>query len=181
MVGLSTRALAAAACLAAWLAARSRPAHRDVAAGLTLALLLDLVRSSGLPPRAALALYLATPAISAALALRLAERSSWPVGAAWCGAAAWCRWAPEPRAWWLELQQGAFASSILVQLACAPRLWTRRDLSGRCALVLLAGDVALLLGPLWLGTSWDVVRLQVNAISSVIIVAHAIDVRRVAI
>lgn len=151
-------------------------AHWPVAAVLCLAMLEPLRPDEG---AAAKALCLALPALSAWLAVRVLARARllaacaaalvFAVGA-WRGS---IDWGTAP-VWASATSVGVQAFSFL-SVAPRRRLW----LSGRCVVVLLAGDVAALLGPLGeraappvQRAAWWIVQWQAAAVALVLCLLH---------
>lgn len=185
---LAARLLIAVAIAIAALISRRTPAQLPIAVGLSAALGLDiLIPLLGLSARADLAAYLLTPAISAALALRVlgAARPApmFAPFAIWAIAALVVGHAPAPDLWWTAAPVRAHLAATLVQAGAAITWWTspaRAELPQRCALVLAAGDVVGLLGPLRQGEPWAIVDWQAAILAGVLIglQAHALAVAR---
>jgi hypothetical protein len=149
------------------------PSHRPVARALAFTWACDALRGLGPPLGATRALYVAFPVISAALALevlgRLPRTRTWAAaGGAWAGIAAVVLVASPPRrdpglaAAFLALH---FVSLGVQALAVAALALRRRapTVTELVALLLLAGDIAELVGP-WLhgavAEDWELARWQ---------------------
>lgn len=166
-----------AVVLAAVLARRS-PAHWPVPIALGLALAGDVTRAAlELPPVMELGLYLAAPALSAWCALRvLAGLSRWaaPVVPLILWAAVLRRAVTMPETW-AQAPLFAHAGALLVQVV-AGVLWWRsprpRDTPETCALVLAAGDVLGLAGPLGLGGPWWIVAAQAGIVGAALVLVQ---------
>jgi hypothetical protein len=172
----------AAVILAAFIAGRDR-GHLPLAVALGGVLASDLVRAYvALTPRVELALYLAAPALSAWCALRvLAQIGPWSAsvvplalwGASMGLALVW-------PAFWPRAPLAAHVAAVLVQGAAAAAFWTSPRAAGvseTCAMVLLAGDVLAIPGPLgfpeaWaeLGWGWAAVAAQAGVIGAGLVV-----------
>lgn len=140
---LARATLAAAAALAC-IVARRRAEHWPIAIALVLASALDAIRQLA-PMSASLSelLYVAHPALSIWCALRVL--GSFGQAAAIISAVAWpVIYSEHPFAISLAAQLYAAGCWLLVQRR-------RATTSDACALMLLAGDAAALLGPL----AWD--------------------------
>lgn len=150
--------------------------HWPVAAALCLAMLEPLRPDAG---TVAKVLCIALPALSAWLAVRVLARSGL---LAFCAltlvlmvaASKWATWGSAP-AW-------AFGTSVTVQavavLAVTPR--RRLLLADRCVVVLLAGDIAALLGPVGeraappiQHAAWWLVQWQAAAVALTLCLLHA--------
>lgn len=115
--------------------------------------LVDLGGAISLPARPDLALWLATPVLSAWCSWRVLVRAPGASGAA---ARAWLLlalavWvAPEPSSWWEVTPLLVRLASIALQVEAARAWWRSRRVGttvDAAAIVLLCGDVVSLLGP----------------------------------
>ncbi|XXY23347.1 hypothetical protein WME88_27425 [Sorangium sp. So ce216] len=178
------RLIVGAAVVLAVLLARREPAHRPLAVALGGVLAGDLVRAAlELPSRVELALYLAAPALSAWCAIRVL--AGYPLGKS-LEAPVLLLWAPamtlaivEPELW-SHVPVLAHAVALFLQGGAALLFW-RSPRAARtpetCALVLAAGDVVALAGPLgfprvWadLGYGWAVAAAQAGVMGAVLVV-----------
>jgi hypothetical protein len=177
------RLILAGAALLAGALARRTPAHRPIAAALGGALALDVLRAGVvLPGRLDLALYLASPALSAWCALRVLAcacscRSAMVVfGAWWLGALAVLR-APVPALWWAAVPQQAHGAALLVEALAVLAFWRsprRGGCTEGCVLVLVAGDAVGLLGPAGLMPGpWWLVSSQAAIVGAGLVVLQA--------
>lgn len=178
MTSLAEPAAALLVILAAGVAvdrALDAPAHRPLAGSLCLAMLEPMRPDEG---TAARLLCLGLPALSAWLAVRVFQRVRL---LALCAAAlvlvvgsgAW-RW----RGWDVALLASSGAS-LAVQAASALMVRRRLWLADRCVLVLAAGDVAAMLGPLGERApvevqrlAWWIVQWQAASVAIVLCALH---------
>lgn len=176
------RLIIGAAVVLAFLVARRERAHLPVGVALGLCLLGDCVRAAWAgPPAVELALYLLAPALSAWCAVRVL--GGFPLARA-LEAPFLYVWAPAmvlTRLWGGDTGRlFAHLAALVVQGAAAFLFW-RADRPARtpdlCALVLAAGDVLALVGPLgwpapWeaLGWGWSAVAAQAGVIGAVLVV-----------
>jgi hypothetical protein len=174
------RIIIGAAVVLAFLVARRERAHLPVAVALGAALAGDCVRAAWAgPPAVELAIYLLAPALSAWCAVRVLAgegnlSAARPALALLAGALWIAREHPEGG------RLFAHAAALVFQGAAAALFW-RSDRPTRtpelCALVLAAGDVLALVGPLgwpapWeaLGWGWAVTAAQAGVIGAVLVV-----------
>jgi hypothetical protein len=183
---IASRLIIGAAVVLAALLARRDAAHRPVAWALGGVLASDLVRAYvALPARLELALYLAAPALSAWCALRVLledppRRAALSGGIVWGAPMAAALLVPEA---WERVPLFAHLLALQVQIAAAAFFWRSprpAGISETCTLVLAAGDVLALAGPLgfpgfWsaLGWGWAAVAAQAGVIGAVLVVLQA--------
>lgn len=179
---LIPRIMVALAALLALALTHRVPAHRPVAVALAGALLLDLLRATtSLEPRIDLALYLLTPALAAWCALRVLcgacpYRAPMVVGAVWWIAALAVLRAPDPASWWASVPRWGHEAVLLIEAAAAISWWAsprRATCPEICAIILIAGDVVALLGPVgFIEGPWWIVAWQAALIAAALMVVQ---------
>jgi hypothetical protein len=110
--------------LAALALARKRPALRPAAVALSALACIDLARGAGLPRRLDVALWLAWPGISAALAWRVWRGRAWPVALAFAAYAAAVALVPVtwgPLTWWAASRAPFWLSPAVALVAWGTR------------------------------------------------------------